>query len=66
MARAYINNVDEAMFEYYQVFANQIKPLPPERQLSDIYHPLEAQNNGKILFVAIGTSIAKNMLIQVP
>ena len=26
-ARAYINNVDEAMLEYYQVFANGIKPL---------------------------------------
>ena len=29
-ARAYINNVDEAMLEYYRVFAKQIKPLPPE------------------------------------
>ena len=44
-ARAYINNVDEAMLEYYQVFAKQIKPLPPEPQLSDFYHPSEAQKN---------------------
>ena len=44
-ARAYINNVDEAMLEYYQVFAKQIKPLPPEPQLSDFYHPSEAQRN---------------------
>ena len=29
-ARVYMNNVDEAMLEYYQVFAKQIKPLPPE------------------------------------
>ena len=42
-ARAYINNVDEAMLEYYRVFAKQIKPLPPEPQLSDFYHPSEAQ-----------------------
>ena len=28
-ARACINNVDEAMLEYYRVFAKQIKPLPP-------------------------------------
>ena len=28
--RAYINNVDETMLEYYQVFVNQTKPLPPE------------------------------------
>ena len=32
-ARAYINNVDEAMLEYYRVFVKQIKPLPPEPQL---------------------------------
>ena len=25
-ARAYINNVDEAMFGYYQVFAKQLRP----------------------------------------
>ena len=42
-ARAYINNVDEAMIEYYRVFAKKIKPLPPESQLSDFYHPLKAQ-----------------------
>ena len=41
-ARAYINNVDEAMLEYYRAFAKQIKRLPPEPQLSDIYHPSEA------------------------
>ena len=35
-ARAYINNVDEAMLEYYRVFAKQIKPLPPEPKLSDL------------------------------
>ena len=42
-ARAYINNVDEAMIEYYRVFAKQIKPLPPEPQLSDFYRPSEGQ-----------------------
>ena len=31
-ARAYINNVDEAMLEYYRVYAKQIKPLPPDPQ----------------------------------
>ena len=38
-ARAYINNVDEAMLEYYRVFVKQIKPMPPKPQLSDFYHP---------------------------
>ena len=31
------------MFEYYRVFAKQIKPSPPEPELSDFYHPSEAQ-----------------------
>ena len=34
-ARGYINNTNEAMLEYYQIFAKKIKPLPPEPQLSD-------------------------------
>ena len=42
-ARAYINNVDEAILEYYRVFGKQIKLLPPEYQLSDFYHPSETQ-----------------------
>ena len=56
--RAYINNVDEAMLEYYRVFAKKIKPLPPEPQLSDFYHPSEAKKNGELLFVSVGTGIA--------
>ena len=42
-ARAYIKNVDEAMLEYYRVFSKKKKPLPPEPELSDFYHPLEVQ-----------------------
>ena len=42
-ARTYIGNVDEAMLEYYGVFAKQIKSLPPEPDLSDLYHPSGAQ-----------------------
>ena len=34
---------DKAGFRYHQVFAKQIKPLPPEPQLLDIYHPSEGQ-----------------------
>ena len=56
-AREYINNVDEAMLQQYRVFAKQIKPLLPEPQLSDFYHPSEAQKNGELLFFAIGTGI---------
>ena len=57
-ARAYIKHVDEAMFEYYRVFAKKIKLLPPEPELSDFYHPSEVQKNGELLFVAVGTGIA--------
>ena len=42
-ARAYINNADEVMLEYYRVFAKKIKPLPPEPQLSGFYHPSETR-----------------------
>ena len=63
-ARAYINNVDEKMVEYYWVFSKQIKPLPPEPQLSDFYHPSETQKNGELLYVAVGTGIVKYALYK--
>ena len=34
-AKVYISNVDDAILEYYRVFAKQIKPVPPARELSD-------------------------------
>ena len=63
-ARAYINNVDEEMVEYYRVFAKQIKSLPPEPQLSHFYHPLETEKNGKLLFVAVGTGTVTHALYK--
>ena len=36
------------MIEYYRVFAKQIKPLPPEPELSDSYQPSEGQKNGEL------------------
>ena len=62
--RTYINNVDEAMLEYYRVFAKQIKPLPPEPELSDFYHPSENQKNGELLFAVVGTGIATYALYK--
>ena len=41
--RAYINNTNEAMLEYHQIFPKKIKPLLPEPQLFHFYHPLETQ-----------------------
>ena len=58
-ARTYINNVDETMLEYYQVFAKKKKKLlPPEPDLYYFYHPSEAQKNGELSFVAVGTGTA--------
>ena len=57
-ARAYINNVDKAMVEYYRIFAKQIKPLPPEPELSDFCQPSESQKNGELLIIALGSGIA--------
>ena len=57
-ARAYISNVDEVLLEYYRAFAKKIKPLPPEPQLSDFYHPSGDQKHGKLLFAAVGTGLA--------
>ena len=42
-AKAYINNVDEEMLEYYRVLGKKIKHLPPKPELLDFYHPSETQ-----------------------
>ena len=63
-ARAYLNNVDEAMLEYYRVFVKQIKPSPPQLQLSDFYHTSETQKSGDLLFVAVGTGISTYVLYK--
>ena len=52
------------MLEYYRVFAKQIKPVPPEPQLSDFYHPSEAPKNGEPLFVAVDTGIGTYALYK--
>ena len=57
-AKAYIKNADEAMLEYYRVFAIKIKPLPPEPKLSDFYHLSETHKNGELSFVVVGTGTA--------
>ena len=63
-AKVYINNVDEAMLEYYRVFAKQIKPLQREPEFSDFYHPSENQKNGELLFAVVGTGIATYALYK--
>ena len=63
-ARTYINNVNEALLEYYRIFAKQIKPFPPDPELSDFYHPSENQKNGELLFIVVGTGIATYALYK--
>ena len=58
------------MLEFYRVFSKKKqKPLPPEPELSDFYHPSEAEKNGELLqlvqfvqFVTVGTGIATYVL----
>ena len=63
-ARAYINNTNEEMLEYHRIFGKKIKPLPREPQLPDFFHPPEAQRNGELLFVVVGTGIATYALYK--
>ena len=63
-AKTYINNVDEELVEYYPVFAKKNRPLPPEPELSDFYHPSENQKNGELLFAVVGTGIATYALYK--
>ena len=63
-ARAYINDTSETILENYRIFAKKTKPLPPEPQLSDLYHPSEVQKNGELLFVTVGTRIATYALYK--
>ena len=60
-ARAYINNVDEAMLEYYRVFT---KTLPSEPELSDFYHPSKTHKNSELLFAVVATGIATYALYK--
>ena len=62
--RAYINNLDKAMLEYYRVFAKQIKPLPPEPELPDFYHPSQTQKIDELLFVVMGIGVATYALYR--
>ena len=62
--RAYIKNVDEAMFEHCRVFPKKIKPLPPELELSDFYHPPGTPKNGELLFLVVDLGIATYALYK--
>ena len=57
-AKAYINNVDETMLEYYQVFVKQIRTLPPGPQLSNLYCLSQGQKNVVLPFFTVGTGLA--------
>ena len=63
-AMTYIKNVNEAMLDYYRVFAKKIKPLPPESELSDFYYPSETQRNRELLFVVVVTGVATYALYK--
>ena len=56
-AKAYINNANEAMVEYYEEFVKGRKLLPHETQLPDFYDLSKGQKNGE-LFVTVNTGLA--------
>ena len=51
--KAYSDNVEEAILEYYRVFAKRIKPLPMEPQLSDFKKPTTVQINDELLIFTV-------------
>lgn len=57
--KAYITGVDNALIHNIHLFDTSLKVLPPEPQLSDIYHISEDQKRGTQLFVAIETEIIR-------
>ena len=63
-ARACINSVDEAMPEYYRVFAKKNKVLATRAQLSGLYHPSGTHKNDELLFATVGTGIATYALYK--
>ena len=65
-ARTYINNVDEAMLEYYCIFAKKIKPLPPELELSDFYHSSHNQKKWRTIICCSGQRHCNIYPIQIP
>ena len=63
-ARAYISNFDKAMLEYYRVFAEEVKFLPSDPQLSHSDHPSTVQKKGEVLFVTVCTSLSTYALYK--
>ena len=45
-------------------FQKKIKPLLPEPELSDFYHPSENQKNDELWFVVVGAGIATYALYK--
>ena len=63
-ARAYIKNVDEALLNYYRLFAKKKKSLyhlTLSYQISVIY---QRHKNGKLLFVGVGIGVATYTLYK--
>ena len=42
----------------------KIKPLPPEPELADFYHPSKNKKNGELLFVVVGTGVVRYALYK--
>ena len=54
----YINNADEAMLEYYRVFAKKNKVFATLAQIIRFLSSIRVTKNSELLFVTVGTGIA--------
>ena len=61
-ARACINDTDQAMLEYYRIFAKKLKSLLPEPELSDFYHPSETQKKMVSYYLLQSVQALQHML----
>ena len=62
MRREHISTM--LMKQCLNTIAKKIKPLPPEPELSDFYHPSKNQKNGELLFIVVGTGITTYALYK--
>ena len=52
-AQVKFTELEDAMREYYSVFGERLKPLPPEPVLSDFYTPSDDQHERELAFITL-------------
>ena len=52
-AQVKFTELEDAMREYYSVFGERLKPLPPKPVLSDFYTPSDDQHERELAFITL-------------